>query len=102
MAKNRRTDNEWPRVKREPVGFFQTGDAVLKSDRSLAGPLRMGTALGVGPRGRAVGDGASDFGMDSVTPRSFDPMGTSCTRAPPMPESRLISEETRRGNRRRG
>ena len=100
MAKNRRTDNEWPRVKRNPEACYLTADGVLESNRPLVGPLRMGTAPGVGPRGRGDTGGASDFGTDNVTPRRFDPMGTSDEREPDFPASRLISERTRRAYRR--
>jgi hypothetical protein len=54
----------------------------------------MGTARGVGPSG-AVRIGASDFEMDRISPRSFDPMGTSDTRAPEFPSSSLLSKESR-------
>jgi hypothetical protein len=63
--------------------------------------LRLGTAPGVGPRGALRGGNNSDFGMDRVTPRGFDPLGTSDTRAPPQEASTLISKETRRGYGRR-
>ena len=79
--------------------MFETADGFLKSERSLAGPLRMGTAPNVGPRG-ALRDGSSDFGMDRVSPRGFDPEGTSDTRAPPQEASTLVSRETRRSNKR--
>jgi hypothetical protein len=80
------------------VGWFQHPDAVLKSTRSLAGPLRFGTEPRVGPRG-GLPDGesrVSDFGMDRVSPRGFDPMGTSLTREPRQESSTLISRDVRR------
>lgn len=88
---SRDNQREWPPV--SPKGasgtaIFQTPDVIQKSERSLAGPLRLGTAPGVGPRG-APRDGSSDFGMDRITPRGFDPMGTSDTRAPAQEESGL-------------
>jgi hypothetical protein len=80
----------------QPVARFQTADAVLKSDRQLAGPLRYGTMPPVGPKGGAViGAGSSDFGMDRITPRGFDPMGTSLRREPNQESSTLISREIR-------
>lgn len=82
-----------------PVAFFQTPDGTLKSDRQLAGPLRLGTAQGVGPKG-ALAAGSSDFGMDRVSPRGFDPLGTSDTRAPAQEKSQQISRELRRAPRR--
>jgi hypothetical protein len=96
-------EREWPRVraqdgteKRSPVGFYQSPDVIEKSNRSLAGPLRLGTSPGVGPRG-ALRGGSSDFGMDRVSPRGFDPMGTSLERAPRQEASELVSREVRRG-----
>lgn len=100
MAQHRGRDGEWPRQRVEdgagrndPVGRFQHPDGILRSDRSLAGPLRLGTAPGVGPRG--VRNGASDFGMDRVSPRGFDPMGTHDTRAPAQEGSELVSRQRR-------
>jgi hypothetical protein len=112
VAQHRGRDGEWPRANLEtgagrgdPTARFQTPDGILKSDRSLAGPLRMGTSPGVGPRGSAVAtgrvEGGSDFGMDRVSPRPFDPMGTPDRRAPDFPESSLVSRDIRGGNRRR-
>ena len=88
----------WPAVKGEPVGFFQSPDATLKSGRSVAGPLRTGTAKGVGPKG-APRSGATDFGMDRITPRGFDPMGTADSRAPAQEASELLSRQTRRSRK---
>jgi hypothetical protein len=77
-----------------PEAIFLTGDGQLKSSRSLAGPLRLGTATGAGPAG-ALRDGTSDFGMDYVSPRRFDPLGTHDVRAPERGKSTLISREIR-------
>lgn len=91
-------DNQrpWLPIKREPTGFFQTADGILKSGRSLAGPLRLGTAPGVGPGGLTSDGNASDFGMDRVSPRRFDPIGSHNTRAPEREASTLLSRESRR------
>jgi hypothetical protein len=101
MAKER----EWPTVKRNPDAYFLTGDGFQRSDRSLAGPARMGTAPGVGPRGAAVATGRdeerSDMGVDRVSPREFDPEGTSLRRYGPDHESDLVSRQIRGSNRRR-
>ena len=95
MAEHTGKQTEWPIVKREPVADFATRDGYLRSGRPLAGPLRMGTTPGVGPRGM-LGDGnASDLGMDRVSPRGFDPMGTSDTRAPAQESSTLLSRAVR-------
>lgn len=95
MAQHEGKQGEWPKVKGNPVGHFQHPDGVLKSDRSLAGPLRLGTEPRVGPKGFLRDGNASDFGMDRVSPRGFDPMGTSDTRAPAQEASSLLSRETR-------
>lgn len=99
MPDRRRT---WPYngAAASPPALTQSPDGLLNSARSLAGPLRIGTAPGVGPRGAP--DGAyldTDLGVDRVSPRGFDPMGTSDTRAPPQEPSELIA---RVGRRRRG
>ena len=104
------TEREWPRTrddgteKTSPRGFFQSRDGVLRSDRSLAGPLRTGTSPDVGPRARsraASGEGRdSDFGMDRISPRGFDPIGTPDDRIGPQPSSDLVTEQVRkRGDR---
>ena len=104
------TEREWPRTrddgteKTSPRGFFQTRDGVLRSDRPLAGPLRTGTSADVGPRARARSAGGqsdtSDFGMDRISPRGFDPIGTPDDRIGPQPSSDLVTEQLRkRGDR---
>ena len=95
MAQHEGKQGEWPTVKRNPEGFFQRPDGVLKSTRPLAGPLRLATEARVGPRGFLKDGNASDFGMDRVSPRGFDPMGTSDTRAPAQESSTLLSRESR-------
>ena len=100
------TQKPWPRLRsdgserRSPTAFFATADGYLKSGRSLAGPLRLGTAPPIGPSG-AVRNGNSDFGMDRVTPRGFDPEGTALTRYGPQESSPLVSRELRNDNNRR-
>jgi hypothetical protein len=82
-----------------PVPFFQAPGILERSGRSVAGPLRRGTLReNVGPRGGRPTFG-SDMGMDRVTPRGFDPMGTSLERAPRQEASQLIARETRRVTR---
>jgi hypothetical protein len=88
-------EREWPVVKRNPTAFFQAPGVLEKSTRAVAGPLRRGTERTVGPRG-APQPGGSDFGMDRVTPRGFDPMGTSDTRAPAQEASELVSSQLRK------
>ena len=102
---SKENQREWPRGQERtgaertaPVGLFQHPDVVTRSNRSLGGPLRLGTAPGVGPKG-APGPGASDFETDRVTPRGFDPIGNSNTFAPAFPESGLVSREVRRGKK---
>lgn len=93
MAEKQR---EWPAVKREPVGYFQHPNGILKSTRSLAGPLRLGTEPRVGPGGLTREGNASDFGMDRVSKRGFDPAGTSDSRDNAQEASSLLSRESRR------
>ena len=77
-----------------PPALTITPDTILNSARYCAGPLRLGTAPGVGPRGVPDGPGQrTDYGMDSISPRRMDPMGTSVTRDPPRRPSRLMSRE---------
>jgi hypothetical protein len=82
----------------QPVARYQTADGVLKSTRSVAGALRYGTMPNVGPRGDAItgGGNGTDFGMDRITPRGFDPMGTSLRREPNQEGSTLVSRDVRR------
>jgi hypothetical protein len=102
----RETQREWPRVRdtgterRAPTAFFTSGNGYQKSERSLAGPLRMGTAPGVGPSGM-LRNGSSDMGVDRISPRGFDPEGTALTRYGPQESSPLISRELRGNNRRK-
>jgi hypothetical protein len=87
----------WPKMAESPPACTLTPNGYLKSDRPLVGPLRMGTAPGVGPRNR-LDDGTinSDFGTDRVSPRGFDPAGTSSTRGPAQEKSTRTSREVRR------
>lgn len=98
MARERQS--EWPRVRDNKEACFLTPDGYQKSDRLLVGPLRFGTEPGVGPRGNAVALGRSedrsDLGMDSVSPRDFDPMGTCRSRSGSL-ESDLIARQKRQG-----
>lgn len=96
MAQHERRQSEWPVVKRERIGDFVTPDGYLRSDRPLAGPLRLGTEPRVGPKGLARDGTASDFETDRVSPRGFDPMGTSDTRAPNQEGSYMLSRSIRR------
>jgi hypothetical protein len=81
-----------------PPALFTSGNGYQKSERSLAGPLRMGTARGVGPNGPIL-DGASDMGMDRISPRRFDPIGNSINRGGDRERSSLISRELRNRGR---
>ena len=97
MAQKRYVQGPWPpTTDDQPVCWYATPDGYLRSERSLAGPLRLGTAPGVGPIGRVGGGNESDFGMDRVAPREFDPMGTSLERYRRTEGSRLLSGEIRR------
>lgn len=94
---SRENQREWYPAKREPVGCFQIPDGKTRSDRVLAGALRLGTSPGVGPGGPTL-DGRSDFRTDRIDPRRWDPMGTAKERyvgSPPQPAAKLISKEIR-------
>lgn len=95
MAQHERRQSEWPIVKRERIADFATPDGFLRSDRQLTGPLRLGTTPGVGPRGLLRVGASSDFGVDRVSPRGFDPMGSHLTREPPQERSTLLSRQIR-------
>ena len=102
---SRENQKPWPARRdsgteiRSPTAFFATADGYLKSERSLAGPLRLGTSPPVGPKG--AGRGSSDFGMDRITPRGFDPEGTALDRYGAQESSPLVSRELRSENRRK-
>jgi hypothetical protein len=87
----------WPPIAESPPAYTLHPDGVFRSDRALAGPLRMGTAQGAGPKNR-LDDGttSSDMGVDRASPRKFDPAGTSTTRGPAREESPRISREARK------
>ena len=95
--------SEWPTRAKDssgvqqcnPVACYQAPGILERSNRSLAGPLRLGTEYRVGPKGGIV-NGNSDLGMDRITPRGFDPMGTSDSRAPAQEASELVSRQVRR------
>jgi hypothetical protein len=94
---SRENQREWYPAKNEPTGCFIRPEGKLRSDRPLAGTLRFGTAPGVGPNGPLT-PSRSDFGMDRISPRRFDPMGTAKDRytgTPPEPAAKLISQEAR-------
>lgn len=84
----------WP-IKREKIADFLSPDGYLRSERPLVGPLRMGTTPGVGPRGLVAGGTASDFEMDRVSKRGFDPMGTPDERTNVQESSPLLSRTVR-------
>jgi hypothetical protein len=102
---SRDEQREWPRVrdsgteKRSPTAIFTHPDNFWKSERSVAGPLRRGTARGVGPSGGA-GGGNSDMGVDRISPRRFDPLGNYLSRDGAREESPQISRELRNNRRR--
>ena len=98
MAQKIGRQGEWPTVRGNPVAVYQHPDGNLRSDRRLVGPLRLGTESRVGPRGFGNEASGSDFGVDRVSPRGFDPMGTSDTRAPAQEASTLISRQVRTKN----
>lgn len=85
----------WPAIKRERIADFLSPDGYLRSERSVAGPLRMGTEPRVGPKGLVAGGTASDFEMDRISKRGFDPMGTPDQRTNVQESSPLLSRAVR-------
>lgn len=76
-----------------PAALTLSPDGLLNSGRSLVGPLRRGTYGAAGPTVRGLGSvvnrGASDFGMDRVTPRPFDHIGQTYPNAPAPQSTRI-------------
>lgn len=69
MARHRGRQGEWPRVKNNPEAVFTNPDGYTRSNRELVGPLRMGTAPPVGPKGPAViadYQTLTDYGTDMI------------------------------------
>jgi hypothetical protein len=97
MAQHRSRQSEWPIVKREKQAWVLKPDGYEFTARNVAGPLRTGTAPGVGPRGVSAGGESrlTDYGMDRVSPRGFDPMGTALSRYGQQPGAELITGEYR-------
>lgn len=80
-----------------PPALTQSPDGLWSSARRFAGPLRIGTSPGVGPRGAPNANGLdTDLGVDRVSPRDFDVLGTSDQRGAPFPSSELIARTGRR------
>lgn len=96
---NRDRQGPWPAVKRERIGDVVVPDGYERTNRPLTGPLRLGTEPRIGPRGLVADGTASDFEMDRVSPRGFDPAGTSNERAPRRESSPLLSRSIRSRSR---
>lgn len=80
-----------------PPAITVSPDGTWNSARRFAGPLRVSTAPGVGPRGAPSGETiATDLGVDRISPRRMDPLGTDNTRDPPREPSELIARVGRR------
>lgn len=103
MAQHVRRQSEWPIVKREPDAYVLVPDVYTRTDRAATGPLRNGTVPnGAGPSGKAPQD-ASDYGMDRVSPRCFDPLGTGISRySNPKRDAELISSRPAPRSSKRG
>lgn len=99
MAEHRERQSEWPIVRGQKIADFAVPDGYFRSNRAVSGPLRMGTAPGVGPAGLIEGAGSSsDMGMDRVSKRGFDPVGTSNSRDNAQEGSNLLSRSIRGRN----
>ncbi|HEX3520782.1 MAG TPA: hypothetical protein VHT52_01690 [Stellaceae bacterium] len=87
--------SEWPRIKREPESYFAGPDGYHRSDREVAGPLRMGTTPEVGPKGPAVKadrSSSSDFGMDRIDGTAGHDINKGTKEPPPPYKSDLIAQ----------
>ena len=94
---NRRRAWPYEGAASSPPAITVSPDGTWNSSRSFAGPMRIGTSPGVGPRGAPNANGLdTDLGVDRVSPRAFDPMGTSDARSAIFPESELIARAGRR------
>lgn len=94
---NRRRSWPYSGQAESPPAITVSPDGTWNSSRSFAGPMRLGTAPGVGPRGAPNANALeSDLGVDRITPRTFDPLGTSDARSAIFPESELIARSGRR------
>ena len=87
------TQRPWFEAKREPTACFINSNGKYRSDRALAGTLRFGT-VGIGPNGPLMA-GRSDMGMDKLSPRRFDVLGSHNERSPAREASKFISKEVR-------
>lgn len=96
------SQRDWNPPRNEPRAHFLTADGYLRSDRELSGSHRTGTEPRVGPRrdGPNASDNSrqSDFGMDRVAPRDFDPMGTPRSRFGEIPSGLVTERLGRRDN----
>jgi len=78
----------WPPTRYERECAYQGPDGIFRSDRPLVGPLRLGTAAGVGPRGRGSRNmGSSDFGVDRMELPPVDSIGVKYPETDPPVQS---------------
>ena len=97
MAQHRGKQGEWPR-EREPVAVFAVPDGYHRSDRDVAGPLRMGTTPEAGPKGPAVKadrDFSTDYGMDRIDGTAGRDINIGTSKPPPPYKSELIARDVR-------
>jgi hypothetical protein len=86
-----------------PDVYFTGPDGYHRSDRAVAGPLRMGTTADVGPRGPAVKadrSWQSDFGMDRIDGTAGREINKGTSQPPPPYKSELIASFERGRTRR--
>lgn len=97
--------NRDPELNRDaPVAYFAVPDGYHRSNRDVAGPLRMGTTPEVGPKGPAVRADRtwrSDFGMDRIDPSAGHDLNQGTSSPPPPYRSDLIAQVERNGRTRR-
>lgn len=97
---NRRRSWPFNGAAASPPAITVSPDGTWNSARQFVGPLRVSTSVGVGPRGAPRGEFIdTDMGVDKITPRRWDPLGTQDERAPPFPSSELIARDARRRRR---
>ena len=96
--------NSDPALNRDAPDVYFTGpDGYHRSDREVAGPLRMGTTPNVGPKGPAVWadrSWRSDLGMDRIDGTAGREINKGTSKPPPPYKSDLIARWERGGRSR--
>lgn len=97
---NRRRSWPYEGQAASPPAITVSPDGTWNSARRFVGPLRAATEPRVGPRGAPNAETIdTDVGVDRISPRTWDPMGTSDARTAVFPPSELIARVARRRRR---